>query len=862
MSDENKSGYSLDDKIDEYINPHVINKTDKKKAHKKPIEVAECDRFKPDIDKGLTAEQVGIRTAQLQTNVKGKVYSKSTGKIICSNLFTFFNLLCVICVAALLFVNIKATRPEEKVGIFNFTFVIVYAINLTVGIVQEIKAKKTIERLSILNEPIATVIRNGREIDLPVTSIVLDDIVKFSAGNQISIDGTLLSGALEVNESMLTGESVPVRKKVGDKILAGSFVVSGTALAVADKVGESRYIQTLSAKAKKFKKTSSELITTLQWIIRGVGILIVPLSIGVLLTNRAALLSDGNPIYVVGGKLTQIGLVETVKRTTSVVIGMIPAGMFLLTTLALAIGVIRLAAKNTSVQDMYALEMLARVDVLCLDKTGTITDGRMRVANCVMFDSKFRYSVKDIISSMQHALPDNNQTATAMRNYFGSERKLVASAAIPFSSARKYSAVTFTDCGTFALGAPEFIIEKKFIPSSLANQIKHYSAMGQRVLLLARSDRSISGEAIPSDMKPFALITLNDNIRRDAIKTIDWFKKNDVNVKVISGDNPVTVSEVAKRAGVDGADKYVSLEGMSEADVIACATKFNVFGRVTPEQKAILVKALKNAGKTVAMTGDGVNDILAMKEADCSVTVATGSDATKNIAHIVLMDNDFNSMPQVVAEGRRVINNIEKSSSLFLMKTLFTMVYAFITILRNELFPFDTQMMMLLEIAVIGLGSFALSMQPNDKKVEGKFIGYLVSHSIPASLIMIFNVSVIELLARYCYVAPNILPHNVKDTLNMAALTFGGIAYLHIICKPYDVYRFTLVASITFISVLFLCTPHLMWFLNKPALFYEFGKYWGNIALLVAMISCDVYIGSGLTALINLIGKKLKRKTK
>ena len=260
------------------------------------------------------------------------------------------------------------------------------------------------------------------------------------------------------------------------------------------------------------------------------------------------------------------------------------------------------------------------------------------------------------------------------------------------------------------------------------------------------------------------------------------------------------------------------------------------------------------------MTGDGVNDILAMKEADCSVTVATGSDATKNIAHIVLMDNNFNSMPQVVAEGRRVINNIEKSSSLFLMKTLFTMVYAFITILRNELFPFDTQMMMLLELAVIGLGSFALSMQPNDKKVEGRFIGYLVSHSIPAAMILIFNVSVIELLARYCYVAPNILPHNVKDTLNMAALTFGGIAYLHIICKPYDVYRFTLVSFITLVSTLFLCTPQLMAFLDKPALFYEFGKYWGNIALLVAMISIDVYIGAGFTALINFIGKMIKKR--
>ena len=864
MPEQKRDAYDLDSKIDEFLTPHTVKKEKKKKYNKKPIEVSPEDRFKVSPEKGLTTEQVLKRQEQLQCNFKGKQYSKSFGKIICSNLFTFFNLLCVICLAALLFVNSQAQTPEEKVGIFNFTFIIIYAANLSIGIIQEVRAKKTIEKLSILNEPIAHVVRNGQSVDISVTDIVLDDVVKYSTGNQISIDGTLLSGAIEVNESMLTGESVPVKKKKGDKILAGSFVVSGAATAVADKVGEERYIQRLSARAKKFKKPASELMTTLQWIIRCIGVLIVPISIGVLLTNRAVLINSGDTAYAVGGKLTQLGTVETVKRTTSVVLGMIPAGMFLLTTLALAVGVIRLSKKNTSVQDMYALEMLARVDVLCLDKTGTITDGRMRVANCVLFNGNYKYSINDIISSMQYALDDNNQTSTALRAYFGSERKLVASKIVPFSSARKYSAVSFTDkltsIGTFALGAPEFILDKSAIPRGVANQIKHYASMGQRVLLLAQSDKPIIGDQLPLDMRPFAIITLTDNIRRDAIRTIDWFKKNEVNVKVISGDNPVTVSEVAKRAGVEGAEKYVSLEGMNEADVIACATKYNVFGRVTPEQKAILVKALKNAGHTVAMTGDGVNDILAMKESDCSITVAAGSDATKNIAHIVLMDNNFNSMPHVVAEGRRVINNIEKSSSLFLMKTLFTMVFAIISIMRKAVFPFDSQMMMLLEVMVIGIGSFFLSMQANHNKVNGKFVAYLFSHAIPGACILIFNVMIAELICTYCY--GNGLPEigKMKDTLNVAALTLGGIANLHIISKPYNLYRSVLVSVITAVSLIFMCSGWLMSFMNMPSLLFDLRIYWGNIAVLVSLVFIDVLLGKGLTKLIEYTTKTKKKR--
>ncbi len=849
----NDSQKAVDKAIDEYLSPHLIKKNQKITKHKTVQEVAPEDRFKPDLNNGLTNDQVNERLLQNQVNAKSKQMSRSSAKIICSNLFTFFNLLCILCLIALIVVK------ETKLT--NYFFVIIYAINLFISIFQEIRAKKAIEKLSILNEPTAKVLRNGKFIELSVTEIVLDDIVSFSIGNQISIDGTVLSGSMEVNESMLTGESVPVKKQAGDKILSGSFVVSGTALAVTDCVGEERYIQKLSAKAKKFKKPNSEIMTTLRWIIRCIGLLIIPISIGTFITNYNNVVSEADPLWYVAGKLTEEGVREVVTKTAAVIIGMIPAGMFLLTTLALAVGVLRLANRKTSVQDMFSLEMLARVDILCLDKTGTITDGKMKVANCVLFNGNFPYTVNDIISSMQHALNDNNQTAQALRNYFGAECKMVASKTIPFSSDRKYSAVSFVannkSYGTFALGAPEFILNKRFFTNAITNQINHYTSLGQRVLLLAHSEKDINGDNIPSDMRPFALITLSDNIRREAIKTIEWFKKNDVTVKVISGDNPLTVSEVARRAGVEGADKYVSLDGMSDEEVISIANKYNVFGRVSPEQKALLVQSMKNAGHTVAMTGDGVNDILAMKEADCSITVATGSDATKSISHIVLMDNNFDSIPVVVGEGRRVINNIQKSSALFLMKTLFTTTFAIISILRKELFPFNSSMMMMLELMVIGIGSFALSMESNRNKVSGKFVGYIFSHAIPGACILILNILVYELIAKHC--TTPVLEGDLKSSFMVAALTLGGLAYMHVICKPYNLYRGVLVGTLGIAIAIFLIFG--MAFFGLPNITTNFITNWPFIALLLCLVQFNVTLGHLLTKFIEFLNSKLIKKS-
>lgn len=410
-------------------------------------------------------------------------------------------------------------------------------------------------------------------------------------------------------------------------------------------------------------------------IILIVGLLIIPIAGFMFPVNWA----NYNP----ASGLTQIN--DTIQRTVSIVIGMIPSGMLLLTSIALTLGIIRLMTHNTLVQDLYSLEGLARVNVLCLDKTGTITDGRMKVNDCMLLSNPTDFSINEIVGSCLHSLQDNNQTSIALYNYFGHNTTLTPTATMPFSSKRKLSAVSFAEIGTVAIGAPEFVLSS--VPEKINKIVNQYASMGLRVLIVALSSGKITGDKLPAAFKPVAIISIADNIRDDAAQTIRWFKDNDVAIKVISGDNPVTVSEVAKRVGVSNAEKYISLEGLNEKEVISVANKYTVFGRVTPEQKAILVKAIKSEGNTVAMTGDGVNDILAMKEADCAVSVASGSDAAKNVSHIVLLDNNFSSMPRVVFEGRRVINNIQNSSSLYLMKTFFTTIFAIISIIGWELYP-------------------------------------------------------------------------------------------------------------------------------------------------------------------------------
>lgn len=760
------------------------------KRHPKMNVNTKVERFTPDLDTGLNPEQVETRFKQFLFNDTNKQYSKSYASIFIGNICTFFNLLCLIAFIALLLAGVQ--------GITNYLVIVITAANIGIGIIQEIRSKIAIDKLSILASSTNKVLRDGEVVEIPTSELVLDDIVIMELGNQVPADCILADGSVEVNESLLTGESVAIKKQVGDVLYAGSFIASGSGKCRVDKVGKETFIEKLTAKAKKYKRPKSELINSMHAIIKVVSIIIFPIAIGVFLVTRAAGNIEG--VQVSAWLLSEQASLALAK-TCSVVIGMIPSGMLLLTSVALAVGVLRLTKNHTLVRDLYSLEMLARVNVLCLDKTGTITDGRMKVNDAVILNTVGDYSLNDIMGSLLATLDDNNQTSIALYNHFGHSDALSATAKMPFSSKRKLSAATFSEVGTFVMGAPEFVL--KPMPPKVERIVKQYAQMGLRVIVLAHSSTPIIGDKLPAILKPIAIISIADNIREDAIETIKWFKDNDVQVKVISGDNPITVSEVAKRAGISHADKFISLEGLNEREVENVANKYTVFGRVTPEQKAILVRAIKTEGNTVAMTGDGVNDILALKEADCAISVASGSEAARNVSHLVLMDNNFGNMPKVVAEGRRVINNIKNSASLYLMKTLFTAILATLFIAMREAYLFVPSNMLMLELTVIGIPSFCLSLQPNNSRVEGKFITHVMSRSISGAVVMIICVMAMYLTCRFGGAEFT----GFSTAMCMMALIFSGLVMLYRVCQPFNGFRLVLFVLMVALSVVALYIP-------------------------------------------------------
>lgn len=762
--------------------PFSKNKKKKKKDKDKEDESNKVERFVAGKN-GLTTEQVEIRKEQKLTNHVDNKNTKTYARIFFGNIFTFFNILCFAVAAALIYVQAWT----------NLLFLIVTFANMFIGIYQEIKAKKTIEKITLVTAPTARVIRDKQYQDIPVEELVLDDIVEYTLGKQICADCIVIDGEVEVNESLLTGESVPIKKKKGDMLLSGSFISSGKCLARCDKVGNHSYSAELAAKAKRYSKPKSELLRSLQFVIRCIGVIIIPL----------AILMYYNNLNVFGGDMT-----DTIKRTAGSIIGMIPSGMFLLTSLALATGVLKLAKKRTLVQDLYSIEMLARADVLCLDKTGTITDGTMKVNNVVQLDFKMTQTLPDIIGSMLTALDDNNQTSRALATHFGFSKEYTAKEILPFSSSRKLSGVTFKNGETYAYGAPEFVYKGK--DANIDKLVKQYAQKGFRVLLLVKCKGEITKEKLPAERSPIAIIVIQDHIREDAYQTISWFKENNVAVKIISGDNPITVSEVSKRVGVENADKFISLEGLSEQQVIDAAEKYTVFGRVSPEQKCILVKALKSRGHKVAMTGDGVNDILALKEADCSIAMASGSEATRNVSHLVLLDSNFASMPSVVAEGRRVVNNVQKSSSLFLMKTLFSILIGIFCCIVKTATPFTTNQLFLLEFFVIGIPSFFLALQPNKDQIRGKFLRNLISKSLPGAIIFTLNVIA-------CYLFDLIVGTDGQFvTMSSLIVTFAGLLVLYYTCLPFDIYRGLLYIAMVFCVIMIL--------VFVPFSFFEYVK--------------------------------------
>ncbi|MDR0462120.1 MAG: HAD-IC family P-type ATPase [Christensenellaceae bacterium] len=735
---------------------------------------SEHARFNTSITTGLKDDDVKARVKQGLINYTQRGSTKTVGRILFTNIFTWFNLICFVSVGLLVWV-------EQYTSCF---FIVITAINILIGIIQELKAKYTIEKLSLISQSKAKVIRNGERKDIVLDDVVVDDILVLSNGQQIPADSIVVDGMIEVNESLLTGESIPIQKGKGATVYAGSFVVSGTCLVRVEKVSSGNYVQKLAKGATRYVRPKSELLSSLSVMIKTISFAMVVLCTSYIVRQ------------VVGGTSTDRS--ETIAYAIGAVIGMIPSGMFLLTSLALAVGVINLAKSRTLVQELYCIEMLARVDTLCLDKTGTITNGTMKVCDVVEVKNSSNYTIREIIASMSFALNDNNQTAIAIQDHFGSQMILRAKKTLPFSSSRKLSAVSFEEEGTYIIGAPEFILKER--NEKVDERVRRFASQGYRVLILARSPQQMKTDVIPTDAKPIAIITLQDQIRTDAPATIAWFKQNGVDVRVISGDNPITVSEVARRAGVAGAEKYISLEGLTPLEVRNIAHDYTVFGRVSPEQKLILIKEFKNAGRTVAMTGDGVNDILALREADCSVAMAAGSEAARNVSHLVLLDNDFASMPKVVAQGRRVVNNIQKTSSIYLFKTLFVILLVTFCIITAEEYPFKPINMFLIESFVIGIPSFALALEINDKKIKGKFLLTVLRNSFAGAIVVIINVIVLYIFKKIGETNANTLfaiTNAQFKTLLIFSTTITGVFMLWKIIQPLNLYRTSLMLLIT-----------------------------------------------------------------
>lgn len=760
----------------------------KRRKPKGTVDLSKAERYEPTVEFGLSSAQVEKRHEEGYGNYTRKKTGKTYRSIFFNNIFTFLNVLTFGVAAALIAVG---------ANISQLMFMIIILANIGIGIIQEIRSKRTVDKLSLMTAPTALVVRDGEKKAIPVSEVVLDDIMMLELGKQICADCIVVRGECEVNESMLTGESVPVKKTAGDTMYAGSFVSSGTVFARVDKVGSANYVETLTSYAKRYRKPKSELNSSIKLFIRVISCIIVPLAAIMLW------------VYNKQTPASPTKWREIISSISGSVIGMIPAGMFLLTTVALAVSVIRLAKRKTLVQDIYCIEMLARVDVLCLDKTGTITDGSMQVNNIIeLKGGETEHSLSDIIGSMLTATEDNNQTALALANKFGYSQALKPTKVLPFSSQRKLSAVTFEGAGTYMLGAPEFVL--KDVGVRIEKLITSNAANGFRVMVLAHSPAELQGEKLPAVRRPLCLIVIEDHIREDAVETIKWFKENNVAVKVISGDNPVTVSEVARRVGVENAELYVSLEGLSNQEVIEAADKYTVFGRVTPEQKCLLVKSLKAKGHTVAMTGDGVNDILAMREADCSVAIASGAEAARNVAHLVLLDSNFTSMPDVVREGRRVVNNIQKSSSLFLMKTfmsiVLSIVFLVLTITNGVKYPFDTSNLLLLEWFVIALPSFCLALQPNKNIIKGKFLTNVISRCIPGGLTLCISVMAVFLYSYFTN-GNTVILHGTEGwdayiCMSVLAMTFSGMMILLKICEPLDAFRSVLMIVTSSICLL------------------------------------------------------------
>ena len=735
-------------------------------------------RFNPDISIGLTDKQVEQRKQENLINYDTSVPTKSIKRILFDNFFTLFN-----------FLNLLLAIAIFCVGSYkNMLFIFIVIINTAISTIQEIHSKKVVDKLSIMASSKSRVIRNGKKEEISVNDIVLDDILEFHTGNQILTDCILLDGTVQVNESFITGEPDSIEKKIGDMILSGSYIVSGTCTAKVEHIAEDNFTAKISSGAKYVKKVKSEIMTSLQKIIRFLTFAIVPIGIALFYTQ-----------------LQETTFQDAVVKTVAAIIGMIPEGLVLLTSTVLAVSVIRLSKSKVLVQELYCIETLARVDTLCLDKTGTLTEGSMEVKKIIPFNIEYS-DMSNILSNIAKFSNDENSTIQAIQSKFNNiNKEFVPTQKVAFSSKTKWSGISFEKYGSYVLGAPEFVLKDNF--KSHQKQIEDF-AQDYRVLVLAHSDNNFEGNSLPNNLELVGYILILDKIRKEVKNTLSYFDKQGVEIKIISGDNPVTVSKIAKQVAVKNWDKYIDMSTLKSDEEIFekdLANKFTVFGRVSPTQKQSLVKSLQNSGKTVAMTGDGVNDVLALKASDCSIAMANGSDAAKNVSQLVLLDSNFASMPKVVAEGRRSINNLQRSASLFLVKTIYSTILALMFLLMRDVYPFIPIQLSLISVVTIGIPSFILALEPNNERVKGNFLRQVISKALPSGLCVAINIFILAILNRH-----GIIPERDFSSLCVISTGMCGLILLFKLSKtrkgentklPFSIFRLSLGICLTFIFI-------------------------------------------------------------
>ena len=743
------------------------------------------ERFNPIINEGLNSEQVNSRIKEGLVHKDTTVPTKSIREIIFTNVFTPFNFLNF----GLAFCILLAGSLK------NLLFIGTVFFNMFISIFQEIRAKKIVDKLSLLDQSKVVVIRNSERIEIDKEEIVLDDLISIKTGDQVVVDSYVKEGELLVNESFITGEDKPVEKKTGDLLLSGSLIISGNATVKVEHIGENNYTSKISKDAKYLKKLNSELMISLNRVIKSISVCIVP--VGILL-----LIGQFN--------IPGTSFNDAVINTVAALIGMIPDGLILLTSTVLAVSVIRLGRLNVLVQELYCIETLARVDVLCLDKTGTITEGYMEVAKYVLEKNTDEEEFLEIVNRYVRTMIDYSPTMKAIEKTFKKDNGIPFEYVKlnPFSSERKYSSIELEDV-TYYLGAYDFILDTK--KPRYDEYSKEY-----RTILVAKQEKG-------KKIVPLGVILVQDKVRDSAKQNIDYFKKQGVTVKVISGDNPVTVSNIAKRVGIDGYDKYVDCSKLETREALKEAYLNNtIFGRVKPNQKKELILLIKELGHTVAMTGDGVNDVLALKEADCSIAMASGSEASRNVSQLVLMDSNFDSLPHVVAEGRRTVNNISRSASLFLTKTMYTMLLVISVLLLSYNYPFKPIHLSLMNLITIGVPSFVLALEPNKNRIQGSFLSIVIMRALPISL-TIFTIILLNLIIGERF----LLSNDEISTVSVLLTTIIMLIYQFRLCTPFNTIR-----KVMFGSLVTLFTIEVLFFRD----FFSLSKLSVEVLFMTAIL--------------------------